>query len=140
MVLGVLYVTNTPIELPTSYPPRPKLVTVGTPGATAEGFALVTAKALNLPDFTCGIPDGALANDICTSPSIRAASDCAAPLYWTRTISIFAMDFSNSAARWPELPVEAVPKLSCPGLALARAIKSFSDPTGSAGLTRTSEG
>src|SRR5262249_39258263 len=99
MVLGVLAATNDPIALPTSYPGSPALATVGTPGVSGEGLALVTANALNLPDLTYGMPEGTLANDICTSPPSKAASDWAAPLYWTRTMSILAMDFNNSAAR-----------------------------------------
>ena len=52
---GVLAGAQMPV-IPTTFKTRqPEAATVGKPGTSADGSALVTAKALNLPDFTCGI-------------------------------------------------------------------------------------
>ena len=57
------------------------------------------------------------------------------PLYGICTISIPAIDFNNSIARYGEVPVPLEPKLSSFGRAFASAIKSFSDFTGNEGCT-----
>ena len=57
---GVLAGAHMPIRPAYSYPGKPADATVGKPGTSAEGSALVTAKAFNLPDFTWGPTDGVL--------------------------------------------------------------------------------
>lgn len=73
-VSSVLAGANIPIINADSYPGSPEAATVGKPGASADGSALVTARALNLPDLTCGIPAFTATNITCTSPAIRALS------------------------------------------------------------------
>ena len=48
---------------------------MGNPGANADGSALVTPSARNLPNFTWPINEGGEPNCICTSPAIRAVID-----------------------------------------------------------------
>lgn len=66
-----------------SKPGRPDAATVGRPGASCEGVALVTASALNLPAFTCAVTDAALGNMRCTRFAIKSTSAGADPLYGT---------------------------------------------------------
>ena len=54
---------------------------MGTPGASAEGRALVTASALSLPDLTCGATGGA--NDYC-AVDISGADD----ELWRRLLTV----------------------------------------------------
>src|SRR5687768_9161117 len=49
---GVLAGAHIPVIPSTSKPGRPDAAIVGRPGTSTEGSALVTANALNLPDFT----------------------------------------------------------------------------------------
>lgn len=60
---------------------------------------LVTARALNLPDLTCGATAITLANISCVSPAIKALIAGPTPLYGTCTILTPAMSLNNSPER-----------------------------------------
>ena len=53
---------------------------IGSDQLHADGRALVTASAVNLPDLTCGAAAVGLANIICTCPPITAFSPGTLPL------------------------------------------------------------
>src|SRR5258706_15489477 len=96
---GVLAGARTPNIATDVYPGTPAAATVGRPGASAEGWALVTATALNLPDLMCGVTAGAAPNINCTWPPIRSLSAGAMPLYGIRMILTPVIALNNSAAR-----------------------------------------
>src|SRR5215213_6746007 len=111
-------------------PGKPDPSSVGTPGASGEGFALPTASARNRPDLTCGAAPPAEPNIACTSPVITAASAGPVPLYGMRTTFTPAMWLNMIAARKFEVPTPPTEKLSSPGLDFASAISCFADFTG----------
>src|SRR5512143_2560908 len=108
---------------------------VGNSGSACERREVVTATGRSLPDFTCGIAAGNVANMSCTWPDNSATSAGPPPLYGTWTMSIPAIDLSISPARCDELPTPAEGKLSAPGFDFASAIRSFTVFTGDDGCT-----
>ncbi len=68
VVIDVFAGANIAVFPTDSYPGTPAAATVGISGTRTDGAALVTAKARNLPDFSCGITAAALGIAICTSP------------------------------------------------------------------------
>src|SRR5262245_23319868 len=77
---GVCAGANIPAIDTASKPGSPEAETVGKPGASTDGWALVTANALSLPDFTCAMADTSLVKSACTSPASIAFIDSAPPL------------------------------------------------------------
>src|SRR5689334_740709 len=98
MLSGVLAGATTPDVISTTSPGNPDAARVGKPGASADGCAVVTANALNLPDLTKGIAPVALGNDKSISPASSALTADPPLRYAIRTIRIPAMEFNNSPA------------------------------------------
>ena len=69
-----------------------------------ERLAVEIASARSLPLFTCGSAVGSGSKIICTCPASNAGMDCPLPLNGTCTRLMPVMNFSNSIARWLELP------------------------------------
>ena len=80
MGAGVFTGASTPTTDTDSKPGTPDSATVGMPGKSTEGFALVTASAYSFPDFTNGPPELAVGKINCTSPDINAVSPGTLPL------------------------------------------------------------
>src|SRR5262249_49968490 len=95
---GVLAGANTPVSPIASYPGT-VAATVGSPGSSAKGSALVTANAFNLPALACDRTVAVLPTANCTSPAISALIEGGPPLYGNPTTLRPAMDLNNSAAR-----------------------------------------
>src|SRR5437879_5597980 len=57
-----------------SNPGSPVSASVGSSGASAERFAVVTASAFNLPAFSCGVELARLSNMSWVSPASNACS------------------------------------------------------------------
>src|SRR4029077_11428627 len=76
-VLAGAYIASIPTI---SYPGTPEAAIVGKPAISADGCALVTAKALNLPDLTCGDTKNTPRKANCTSPLTTAMVDGEPPL------------------------------------------------------------
>ena len=68
-----------PNQVVESKPGRPDSATVGSSGASAERVRPVTASALSLPSFTCGMPETMLSNSICTLFDTRSGMASAVP-------------------------------------------------------------
>src|SRR3712207_3498427 len=58
----------TPYQVTDSKFLRPASIIVGNSGTIGERFALVTARAFNFPDLTCGMPESTVANMKSDSP------------------------------------------------------------------------
>ena len=82
-----------------------------------------------------GCKPATLLNELMTWPPARSASDAPVPLYCTTMKSIFAICFSNSAARCEGCPAPEADITSWPGLARARAMKSLTFFAGSDACT-----
>src|SRR5262245_5815271 len=93
------------IEL-ASYPGRPDDATVGIPGASAEGSAVVTAIARSLPDLSGPATEPRLANMTCVSPAITEMTAGPAPLNGMRTMLTPAICLKSSTARCVGAPVD----------------------------------
>ena len=113
---------------------------MGSSGAAGERFALVTASALSLPLFTCGIADSIVSNISAAWPPMTSVSAGALPLYGTWFILTPAMELKSSAERCVDWPLPEEAKLSVPGFALASAISSATFFAGRAGLTTITSG
>src|SRR3954470_25068649 len=72
-------------------------------------------------------------NTICTWPAIMSVIDAAVPLYGTCTMSIVARCLNISPIMCGGVPKPGEAKLILPGLALAWAINSATEFTGSFG-------
>src|SRR6218665_456646 len=114
-------------------PGRPDSATVGSSGAAPERLALVTASALSLPAFTCGMAERMVSNISCAWPPITSVSAGALPLYGMCVIFTPAIEANSSAARWVDWPLPDDAKLSTPGLALASAMSSVTSFAGRPG-------
>ena len=98
---------------------------VGTSGANGLRFAAVTASARTRPARTCG-------NEVLRTsymkvmlPAITSVSAWALPLYGTCCICTPVKDLNTSPDRWLDAPLPAEPKVTLPGLARAKAIRSW---------------
>src|SRR4051812_6478299 len=120
-----------------SYPGSPVEATVGMSGYRAEGCALVTASARNLPDFTCGEAALGLVKDSCVCPAMRELMAGPTPLKGTRTMSTPAMALNKAPARCEAVPLWPLASFSTPGLALATAMRSLMELMGWEGWTTT---
>ncbi len=103
---GVAAGANVPYQ-PLASKPLIVSATVGSSGTAAERFALVTATARNLPDFTCGIADSMLLNISDTWPASRSIVAGAAPLYGICVSLTPAIMLKSSPARCGMPPVLA---------------------------------
>src|ERR1035437_7536590 len=145
---GILFHNLTPSVLTQSLHPLVEsggcpseyAIIVGTSGAAGERVVVVTVRARSLPARTCGIAGGMPQKNINTCPPMRSGITCPAPLYGTCTMSIFSIVFSSSPERCCTLPMPGEAKVSCAGRALASAISSFTDFTGSEGWTTRTSG
>src|SRR5262245_35261016 len=95
---GVLAGANMAVIEIASYPGTVAAI-VGKPGNNAEGCALVTARAFNLPDFTCCATAAAPANLNCTWPPTKSLMPWPTDLYGMLMILTPAIDLNSSTAR-----------------------------------------
>ena len=123
-----------------SNPGSPVSASVGSSGASAERFAVVTASAFNLPAFSCGVELARLSNMSWVSPASNACSAGAPPLYGMCTMLTPVSVLNNSPARWPALPLLPDPNDNAPGCAFAYATSSGTELTGSVGLSTNTLG
>ena len=100
-----------------SKPVTPASCSVGTSGARGVRSAVLTASIFTRPACRWGNAVTASMKHILTSPESNAWAAGAPPRYGTCTISIPAMDISNSVARWLVAPMPAEEKLISPGRA-----------------------
>src|SRR5690349_5999397 len=79
---GGLPTAKSPVHSTISYPGT-AVATVGNPGSSGDGLALVTASAFNLPDLVNGASAAAVEHMTCTSFAIKPVSAGPMPLYGT---------------------------------------------------------
>src|ERR1043166_8190080 len=137
---GVPAGANVPYQVSTAYPGTPASATVGKCGTACERFALTTASARSRPAFTCGMVDTALAAVTEMRPATRSRMLGAVPLYGTCTILTPAMRVNISIARCCGLPLPEDDHNSSFGCALASAISSLTERTGTDGCTASTLG
>src|SRR5262249_651972 len=77
---GVCAGASRPYQVEASYPGTADSAMVGSSGSAGERFALVTAIATTLRDFTCAIAAGMVANYSCTWPESTSTIGGPAPL------------------------------------------------------------
>ena len=97
---------------------------VGTCGAAATRFGVVTASARNFPALAADIAGGMVEKTNVTSPPRMAWVAGLLPLYGTCKTSTPAAWRSISPARWTMVPLPDEPYESFPGFALSSAINS----------------
>ena len=102
-------------------------------GSKASRLGDETPKPTTRPSFTMLMALAMGAMNKCTRPLMVSVNASGMPLYGTCTMFNAAAALNCSAAKCVPLPTPAEEKLSCPGLALATARKSFSVFTPSAG-------
>src|SRR5688500_2126183 len=110
---------------------------VGYYGAVTERLPLETAIARTLPERTCGRAVDNAAKFTWHWPASIAVIEGEPPLYGTVTIFVPVRCMKSSAARCVLVAMPLVATLRSPGLALASAITSFTDLTGTEGWTMT---
>src|SRR5262245_44219661 len=108
---------------------------VGTSGKSGERLRLVTPSARNLPEVTYGSDVLTWSYINCTLPATTSTMAAALPLYGTCSIFTPACRLKSSPAICPVLPAPDVPHASCDGRAFASTINSFTERTGSDGVT-----
>src|SRR5687767_5829406 len=113
----------------------PDSTNVGTWGRIFTRFAAVTASARILPDFTCGCADSTVETEALISPEMRLMNAAPEPLNSTCCMSTPAVCLNSSAVMCGLVPTPGEPNVSCPGLALASAMSSFTLFAGTAALT-----
>src|SRR5439155_1872013 len=102
----------------------PASIMVGTSGAAATRFGVVTASARSLPAFECEIAGGMVENTNVTSPPRIACVAGLLPLYGTCSTSTPAADFSISPQRCTMVPLPEDPYEYLPEPDLSSAISS----------------
>ena len=138
--LAVPVGTRMPHQLSSAKPGTPDSATVGYSGISGVRLAPVTAIARRRPLLTCGIAGGASLNTSCTWPAIKSFTDSTVPLYGTCVICTPVSVLNNSPARCAGEPAPPEPKFRLDGLALASAIMSCTDFTGTFGFTTSTFG
>src|SRR5688572_14214389 len=90
-------------------------------------LALVIATARSFPVLMCGAADIVVVKSIVTRPPMTSVTAGGIPLYGTWIMVTPAARWNISADRWGAEPAPGVAKVSSPGFAFARAIRSLTD-------------
>src|SRR5688572_22790373 len=101
---GVFAGASNPTQPSIAYPGTPDSAIVGRSGSTAERLPAVIATARSFPDLTCGIAEGAVANETDVSLPITLTIAGPPPLYDTLIMSLFVISLNCSTARWLLVP------------------------------------
>src|SRR5688500_15550028 len=109
-------------------------------GKSGEGFGRLCPIARTRPALTCDITAGAGVSVQCDSPPTTAATEGPPPLYGTCSDSKLADWRKNAPDMWLCEPLPADAILKSLGRALAYAISSFTDFTGTWGFTTSTLG
>src|SRR5882762_1235357 len=118
----------------------PASIMVGTSGAAATRFGVVTASARSLPALAFDTAGGMVENTNVTSPPRIACVAGLLPLYGTCSTSTPAACFSISADRWTMVPLPEEPYEYLPGFDLSSSISSRTLCAGVVGCTTSISG
>src|SRR3989304_4181340 len=98
---------------------------VGMSGRIEARLALLTPRAFNLPERTCGSAENSVLTSTGTWPDMTAVIAGPPPLYGTGMISTPAISLNSSPAKLETPPALEDAYWRCPGLAFASAMRSF---------------